>query len=204
MPDALAGLPQMLQSILPILGVGETIAGVTGNIMNERTASQQQGVLKADEKVLNSPTLFNQQVAANTAPLNTGLVQDVTNTVDANAGATGTAQAPGIVSTELAQAIAPYIQQNQNTAIQTVLSRLTGSQSDAGSILSSLHNTNLSPLLAMLLRLNNPSNSTPGVSAPFQWQGPPVSGAGYNDPTVGDTNFNLPDGIFDNPAPVAV
>ncbi len=174
MPDAIAGLPALLQTIAPILAIGTTGAGLVGNILNDRTQSQQQGVLRADQKVLNSPQLFNQQVAAAQAPLSSGLVQDVTNTVDANAAASGTAQAPGIVSTELSQALAPYIQQNQQTAINEVLSRLSGSQSDAGSILSTLHNTNLSPLIALLLRQNNPS-ATPSN---FQWQGPPLSLAG--------------------------
>jgi len=194
MPDALASLPQMFQSIAPLLAVGETGAGLFGNIMNERTASQQQGVLKSDEKVLNSPQLFNAQVAQAQQPLSQGLVQNVTNSVDANAASAGLSQAPGIVSANLAQALAPFIQQNQSTAIQEVLSRLTGSQSDAGSILSSLHNTNLSPLLALLMRQNNPSSSGSG----FTWQGPLTSGMG-SDVSVTPTNtgdFNLPDGIF--------
>ncbi len=196
MPDALAGLPALLQTLAPILAIGTTGAGLAGNILNNRTASQQQGVLKSDEKVLNSPQLFNQQVAAAQAPLSSGLVQNVTNTVDANAAASGTAQAPGVVSAELSQALAPYIQQNQQTAISEVLSRLTGSQSDAGSILSSLHNTNLSPLLALLMRQNNP---TGGGASPgnFQWQGPPAALGGAFDPTLGDTSSSFPTGTFD-------
>lgn len=203
MPDAIAQIGTLFSAapgstgsgILSLLGLGETGAGLVGNALNERTASQQQNILKGDEKVLNSPQLFNQQVAAAQAPLSQGLVQNVTNQVDANAASAGLSQAPGIVAANLSQSLAPFIQQNQSTAIQEVLSRLTGSQSDAGSILGSLHNTNLAPLLALLVRLNNPSGgANSGAFSNFTPQGPPTSLAG--DPTFGDPVLGLPDGIL--------
>lgn len=193
MPEALSALPGLLQTIAPVLGLGATAAGLVGNIQNERAASQQQNVIKQDQKVLNTPALFNAQVAAAQQPLSSGLVQSVDNQVSGDLASKGLSEAPGIQATQLSQALAPFIQQNQGTAINEVLARLGGSTTDANSIFSSLHNSNLSPLLALLMRQNNPSPEAP---TPYQVQGPPTSLAGSDvSGTLGD--FSLPTGIWD-------
>src|ERR1700741_2348097 len=64
------------------------------------------------------------EVRAATQPLSLGLVQDVTSQVSGTLAERGLSQAPGIQATELATALAPYQQQNQQTALQLVLTRL--------------------------------------------------------------------------------
>jgi len=140
--------------LMSLLGLGTTGAGLVGNILNQRTQSQQINKLQS----LEDPTKLAKEVAAATAPLNTGLVQGVENQVQGSLASQGLAEAPGIQASVLAQALAPYEQQNQQTALQLVLAQL-------GIPVSILQNlpkgSNLSPLLAMMmLRQNNPSSSS--------------------------------------------
>jgi len=140
--------------LLNLLGLGTTATGLVGNALNERTASQQINKLNA----LDNPTKLAQEVAATTAPLNTGLVQGVENQVQGSLASQGLAEAPGIQASVLAQALAPYEQQNQQTALELVLQQI-------GIPVSILQNlpkgSNLSPLLAMMMLLqNNPSSSS--------------------------------------------
>jgi len=80
MPEALSSIGNFFGSssdsgLLNLLGHGTTATGLVGNALNERTASQQINKLNA----LDNPTKLAQEVAATTAPLNTGLVQGVEN-----------------------------------------------------------------------------------------------------------------------------
>src|SRR5882672_2602073 len=122
------------QSLLKAGEVGMTGAGLVGNILNERSRSSELDKLKKAEATLADPTKLSSEVRAATQPLNAGLVQ-----------------APGIQATELATALAPFQQQNQNTALQLVLTRLGLPLEYAKTILAGMpQNTNLAPLLALL------------------------------------------------------
>jgi len=139
------------QSLLKAGEVGMTGAGLVGNILNERSRSSELDKLKKAEATLADPTKLSSEVRAATQPLNAGLVQDVTNQVSGNLAERGLAQAPGIQATELATALAPFQQQNQNTALQLVLTRLGLPLEYAKTILAGMpQNTNLAPLLALL------------------------------------------------------
>ena len=116
MPEALGSL----SSIVPLLSIGTMGAGLIGNILNARTQSQAISDLQKQE----NPTLLAKEVAGATAPLNTGLVQGVENQVQGSLASQGLAEAPGIQASVLAQALAPYEQQNQQTALQLVLAQL--------------------------------------------------------------------------------
>ena len=198
MPEALSSIGNFFGSssgsgLLNLLGLGTTATGLVGNALNERTASQQINKLNA----LDNPTKLAQEVAATTAPLNTGLVQGVENQVQSSLASQGLAEAPGIQASVLSQSLAPYQQQNQNTALQLVLQQL----GIPVSILQNLRpNANMSPLLALLLRQNNPTTtgslvptSPPGATPGADWlqsiSPPPTPPA-----SVGD--FQVPDQLW--------
>lgn len=152
---------------LDLAGIGTAGSGIVGNIMNEKQRSDQINQLKS----LENPTTLAKDVVAATQPLNSGLVQSVGSQVNANLASQGLSQAPGIQATELSQALAPFEQQNQQTAMQLVLQRLGIPES----IIASLPgNSNIAPILAMLMRQNNS-----GASGNFGGGG--GGGMGAND-----------------------
>jgi hypothetical protein len=155
----------MAQKLAPILETGLTGAGLFGNIANERARSQELGYLKDQQKALKDPTTIAKEVAAATQPLNMGLVQGVENQVGSTLAEQGLSQAPGIQAAAISQALAPFYQQNQNTALQVVMERLGLPLQYASAFLGNLpQNSNLAPLLALLQRNNapaSPSNQIP-------------------------------------------
>lgn len=162
MPDMLGSLGSFFGGsgsagggLIDLLGLGTTGAGLFNNISTGIQENQQISKLKS----LENPTTLAKEVSQATQPLNSGLTQSVGNTVDASLAEKGLAQAPGIEASTLAQALAPFQEQNQNTALQLVLQQLGIPES----ILSSLgrQQTNISPALALLMRQNNPSGSNP-------------------------------------------
>jgi hypothetical protein len=176
--------------LLDLLGIGTAGAGTVGNIMNQKQRSDQINKLNA----LDNPTKLAQEVSQTTAPLNQGLVQSVGNTVSGQLAEQGLSQAPGIQATELSQALAPFEQQNQSTALSIVLQQLGIPQS----IIASLpNNANIAPIIAMLMRQNNPGGGSSGLNfgsgadplAGFQYQGPSTSL--FNAPNITDSPIDF-------------
>ena len=193
------------QSLLKIGEVGMAGSGLVGNIMNERQRSQQLNYATNAEKTLQDPTALAKQVSAATQPLNSGLVQGIENTVSGNLAEQGLSQAPGIQASTLAQSLAPFQQQNQNTALQLVLTRLGLPLQYVNSILGNMpQQTNLSPLLALIQR-NNATPQTTGIadaSAPTgsTWQqlfgGAPTPSASVNPASTDTGDFSLPSEVW--------
>lgn len=164
-----------------VLG-GVTGAGEIGNILADR---QRAGLLDQEKKWANlTPQQLSAKIAAATQPLSQGLTQAVGNTVQAQAGERGLAQSPGIFQAMLAQALAPYYQQNQNTALEAILKQM-GLPAQAGALLPG--NTNLSPLLALLMR--SVASPTSGATSNTGDFGPPPYSP---DPTNTDTGVTPP------------
>lgn len=195
MPEMLGNLGQFFggsgspgTGLLDLLGLGTAGAGTIGNIMNQKARSDQLGKISKAEKTLGNPTQLAEQVSAATQPLNEGLVQSVGNTVSGSLAERGLSQAPGIQGTELAQALAPFQQANQQTALQLVLERLGLPIQYAQAYLGGLPgNANISPILAMLMKQ--------GMGKPPSFTGAPdTSGIPSNTP-------NLLEGFINNPAP---
>lgn len=168
--DTIAQLGKFLESpaggsLLKVGELGLSGAGLVGNILNEKQRSDQLSALTKQEKNLPDPTALAKQVALATQPLNTGLVQGVENSVQGSLASQGLAEAPGIQAAVLSQALAPYQQQNQSTALQLVMQRLGLPLQYAQTILGGLPpNTNLAPLLALLQK--GSGTSAPSGSAP--------------------------------------
>jgi hypothetical protein len=188
MSDELSSLAGFFGGSSPGQGLGDLGAlgglgaGLFGNISNAITRSQQLNNINSAEKAASNPTALAAQVASATQPLNQGLVQSVGNTVSGSLAEQGLSQAPGIQATELSQSLAPFEQQNQQTAMQLVLQRLGIPIQGAQAILGSLGNTNLAPLMALL----------------FGKQGSPGMGQGFGNFGINQPGANLPGGL--NPA----
>ena len=205
--EALSSLGKFLsgpggQSLLKVGEAGMTGAGLVGNILNERSRSSELDKLKKAEATLADPTKLSSEVRAATQPLNAGLVQDVTNQVSGTLAERGLSQAPGIQATELATSLAPFQQQNQNTALQLVLTRLGLPLEYAKTILAGMpQNTNMAPLLALLNKGGGGSTgsdfSGPGdfMSVLFP-QGTGSSGGGDITMPGNTGDFQLPADIW--------
>jgi hypothetical protein len=148
------------------LGVGEI-----GNLLASN----------AQDKVANlTPAQFSARVASAERPIDNSLVQAVNNSVQADMASRGLAQAPGIFAGEEAQALAPYAQQNYQTALNQVMEQL--------GLLPK--GQNLTPAMAMFLqqlsKLNG-TNSSNFLKVPNQsTTGPNLTQLGA-PPTYGDT-----------------
>jgi hypothetical protein len=200
MPDLLGQVAGLFTKAAPLLEGGMAGAGLVGNILNEKARSDELNYLKKNQDAAKDPVALAKMVQAATQPLNQGLVQGVENQVQGSLAEQGLAQAPGIQASVLAQSLAPFQQQNQQTALQLVMQKLGIPLEYASAYLSGLpKDTNLSPLLA-LLQKNAGGGSTGSSPTPQQllnmfggdnW-GTTTSGSPYGTPgIVGD--FNLPD-----------
>lgn len=170
-----AGVPPLTESLgipssatsgspawMKLLTAGMFGGGELGNLLQEHKSTQYQDLLL---KYAQNPQLLSQAVASATKPLDNALVQSVNNTVQANQAARGLSQAPGIFAASEAQALAPFVQQNQQTAQNQVLASL-GLPGQATNI--NQRPADLSSALAMFLRAmgQNPFAHLPGTGTP--------------------------------------
>jgi hypothetical protein len=171
MPDALQSIGQFFSSpggkgLESLASIGATGAGLAGNLATEHARNQELNYLKQQQAQLQDPTKLASEVAAATQPLNRSLVQSVGNQVSGTLAEQGLAEAPGIQATVLSQALAPYEQQNQQTALQLVLQRLGLPLSYAQTLLQGLPpNVNLAPLMALLNRPGVPTGTNANPTA---------------------------------------
>jgi hypothetical protein len=101
--------------------------------------------------------------AGYTQPLTAGLTSDISNTVQANLAERGLGSSPAAYTQQLTQALAPYIQQNQNQGYSDLLSAL-GLTSSMRNPYASTAPTNLQGLLKQLQMPQTPSQ--PGLLDP--------------------------------------
>jgi hypothetical protein len=96
-----------------ILKTGVTAAGGIGDIISQQ---KQNSSLNQVLQYQKNPALAAQKIAQMTQPLSQGLTQDVGNNVQGYLGERGLSGSPNITASVLAQALAPYQQQNQQLA----------------------------------------------------------------------------------------
>jgi hypothetical protein len=125
-------------NFLKALNVGSTVAGETGNIISGVQKGREISALTNEQKrLLNmSPESLSALVARGTAPLSAGLTQSVGNQVQGDLAERGLAEAPGIYAATESQALAPYQQQNQQIALDEILTKLQLPLSYGNTILS--------------------------------------------------------------------
>jgi hypothetical protein len=112
------GLPQLLG---PLISGGSAVGGTVGNIFEDVKRNQYQDFVM---NLIKNPQALAALVQKIQQPLNNGLTQAVGNQVQGNLAERGLSQAPGIFAASESQALAPFYQQNQNTATQAILSAL--------------------------------------------------------------------------------
>ena len=118
------GITQALSKIQPELKAGTQIAnlGSTGyNLYNQYQNQQYQNKLR---DLSTNPTKMNAYAEQFTKPLTAGLQTGVANNTQAYLAQRGLSDSPQISEQVQAQAIAPYIQENQNKGYSNALQAL--------------------------------------------------------------------------------
>ena len=181
------GLAQAFQGFfsnpgdVKLLQTGIAGAGEAGNLMTSLKANQYRDLVMS---LLNNPQRLAAMAAKITQPLNAGLVQATNNQVQGNLAARGLAQAPGIFAANEAQALAPFEQQNSNTALNTIMQALGVPAGTFG------QQQNLAPLFSSLFQTTNKQlpgqTQTPpsGLTLPQTW---PIGSTGDPTTTASDT-----------------
>jgi hypothetical protein len=176
------GLAQAFQGFfsnpgdLKLLQTGIAGAGEAGNILQQVKANQYRDFVMG---LLNNPGRLATMTNQLAAPLSGALTQSVENQVQGNVASRGLGQAPGIFAANESQALAPYVQQNQNTALQSIMQALGVPAGTFG------QQSNLSPLFTSLFsqtpKMIPGQNTTPAPGL----TPPPVStgGSGTIDPS---------------------
>jgi hypothetical protein len=110
-----------LMNAMPIITGGSAAAGVGGNILEEYKKMQYNNFVMS---LLKDPAKLAAAIAKIQQPLNAGLTQAVGNQVQGNMAERGLAQAPGTFAASESQALAPFYEENLNTATQAFLQSL--------------------------------------------------------------------------------
>lgn len=110
-----------LTSLMPLLTGGAQIASAGSGLYEGYENQQYQDKLRS---LAQNPAQLQQYEQGFVQPLNAGLTQGVANQAQAYAAERGLGQSPGPQSEILAQAIAPYVQQNQQNGYQNALQAL--------------------------------------------------------------------------------
>jgi hypothetical protein len=143
-------MPQ-LASLIPTITAITGLAGAGSSLFNTYENQQYQNKLRSYAE---SPQKLNNYAAGFTQPLAAGLTQGVENQAQGYAAERGLATSPALEQSIVSQAIAPYIQQNQQNGLQTALQALGlgggASPNPAGGF------TGLASSLGMLSKLMNP------------------------------------------------
>lgn len=140
----------ILSTLPALISGGSFGAGTIGNIIEQKKRADYQNKLMS---IINNPGKLAQMATATEKPLDNALVQGVTNNVQGQLAERGLSQAPGIFASTESQALAPYVQQNQQTAMQAILQAL---QLPGGTFGAPSNN---SGALQMFLKALNPSTA---------------------------------------------
>jgi hypothetical protein len=112
--SALSSINPELQTGLGVAGIGSTAY----NMYNQYQNQQYQNLLRSYAQ---DPTKMNAYAANFTQPLNAGLTSAVANNTQGYLASRGLSDSPAISQQVEAQAIAPYVQQNQQAGYQDAL-----------------------------------------------------------------------------------
>jgi len=115
--SALSSINPELQTGLGVAGIGSTAY----NMYNQYQNQQYQNLLRSYAQ---DPTKMNAYAANFTQPLNAGLTSAVANNTQGYLASRGLSDSPAISQQVEAQAIAPYVQQNQQAGYQDALQAL--------------------------------------------------------------------------------
>jgi hypothetical protein len=169
-----------LASLLPILTTGASLASTGSGLYQSYENQKYQDQLRS---LAGNPQKMQQYAAGFTQPLTAGLTEGVNNQAQAYAAERGLASSPALEQQIENQAIAPYIQQNQNQGFQNALQALgLGGGANPGNPSAST----AAGLSGLMKLLSSGSGSNPGafINAVNAGNSQPVS---TYDPTFTDT-----------------
>lgn len=118
------GITQALQAIQPELKAGTEIAGIGSSAYNMYNQYQNQQYQNQLRSYAQDPAKMNAYAQQFTQPLTAGLTTGVANQAQSDLATRGLTDSPEISQQVYAQAIAPYIQQNQQQGYQNALQAL--------------------------------------------------------------------------------
>lgn len=110
-----------LTSLLSLAGAGTNLFS---GIQQVQQQQQLEGAQKYVANLVQNPAKMNAAAAAYTQPLTAGLTEDITNQVQGNLAERGLGSTPAAFTQQLTQALAPYIQNNQQAGFGNLMSAL--------------------------------------------------------------------------------
>src|ERR1700722_3666077 len=126
--DALASLGSFFQTAAPAIGAVGSVAGTGANIFNGiqnfQAQQRQANAQKYIQSLTQNPTKMAAAVSAYQQPLTAGLTDELSNQVQGNLAERGLGSSPSAYTQALVQAEAPYVQQNQSTALNALMQAL--------------------------------------------------------------------------------
>jgi hypothetical protein len=151
MPQALGSLGSFFSSnmgnISKLLAAGGTAANVYSGVNNAINQSNYNSTQSYIQNLVKNPAKLAAAAQQYQQPLSAGLTDAVTNQAQAQLAERGLGGSPAAMQSVIAQSLAPYIQQNQQTAIQTLLQSLNAG---TGARPTALPQMDLSKLMAQL------------------------------------------------------
>jgi hypothetical protein len=157
------GITQALESIQPELKAGTEIAGIGSSAYNMYNQYQNQQYQNQLRSYAQDPAKMNAYAQQFTQPLTAGLTTGVANQAQSDLATRGLTDSPEISQQVYAQAIAPYIQQNQQQGYQNALQAL---QIGGGAVNPNLQSANSIAALAKLFA--GPNGTLPNLAGASQ------------------------------------
>jgi hypothetical protein len=147
-----------------LLGAGVGGAGLVQNFMANNEAQKKQ---KFVEQLITNPAKFSSYVKSFEQPLQSGLTADISRQTDAYGAERGLGSSPAVMKDVYAQALAPVLQQQQQSGQQAALQSLGIYENSP-----TTKPVDISSILKMLMMQPGGSNITPGYG---QWTNPSPS-----------------------------
>jgi hypothetical protein len=156
-----------------LMGAGIGGAGLIQNIMANNEAQKKQ---KFVEQLISNPAKFSAYVKGFQQPLQAGLTSDISRQTDAYGAERGLGSSPAVMKDVYAQALAPVLQQQQQSAEQAALQSLGIYENSP-----TTKPGDVSSILKVLMMQPPASNTTPGYG---QWDFPSPSAQNLPQPGI--------------------
>jgi hypothetical protein len=142
-----------LKGLSSVAGTG---ANLYSGITNAKNTADYNSTQSYIQGLVKDPTKMAAAAAKLQQPLSAGLTDQVTNQAQAQLAERGLGGSPSAMSSVIAQSLAPYIQQNQSTAMTALMNSLGLGSSTRPQALPSM---DMSKLMAMLKTGSDPTAS---------------------------------------------
>ena len=170
------------------LGGGAAGAGLLQSFFANREAQNKQ---KFVEQLITNPTKFASYIQGFEQPLQAGLTADINRNASAFGAEHGLGSSPGVMQNIEAQALAPYLQQQQQTAEQAALQSLGIYENSP-----TTKPVDISSILKMLQMGGQPQ---PNVTSGINPNSIPGFGSQSLTDITGGSSTPLPPGIIGDP-----